>query len=499
MIADRCEAWQPTAIQQERLARLLDVDRTKLSKLKKKTGVTTEWFQGNKIDILVREFAKRHKGTTDADDATDGFAVTTHCTGGPHFSCASVPCEQRSQTVDEMWTYAGSSLGYSPEQIRTYSRRYEALVLETGFDDFERLLRTIEPVASQCWPEQGSLEREDFVSRVQRWAEDSSKIEQPCPHYWNVGALALIPVSPKLVCTNEEEVRVTMKFLSQLGAASSQLQCSCMAIVEDNGKKMYRLNTRRLPGRQHEQAGEVHGSKCARYLSRFTKRKEARFRMDGIFIARSSVCTCSVVLATIEVINRDGRPRPLRIAPSSALLPAILCTIGLKSESSGLGRVGCVFSTTEHPCSLDQFVMPRCQVGFAGEAFYERGFASDPLGHATKVRMGLFSITSRCFDIAGFGNEVHRARESSGVMVCRRPLIIPVTGIIGLQVGSDRSFPSLLCPCGKTARGHTKDGWFGKLLACLKGYSLVSSGSRLLVFAKRMSSSTFPCIFPFSL
>ena len=94
-----------------------------------------------------------------------------------------------------------------------------------------------------------------------------------------------------------------------------------MAIVEDNGKKMYRLNIRRLPGRQHEQAGDVHGSKCARYLSRFTKRKEARFRMDGIFIARSSVCTCSVVLATIEVINRDGRPRPLRIAPALPSCP----------------------------------------------------------------------------------------------------------------------------------------------------------------------------------
>lgn len=71
-----------------------------------------------------------------------------------------------------------------------------------------------------------------------------------------------------------------------------------MAIVQDNGKKRYRVNTRQLPGRQFEQAGEVHGSRFMRYLSRFTKLKEARFRMDGIFIARSSVCTCSVVLVS---------------------------------------------------------------------------------------------------------------------------------------------------------------------------------------------------------
>lgn len=64
-----------------------------------------------------------------------------------------------------------------------------------------------------------------------------------------------------------------------------------MAMVENNGKKIYRVNTRPLPGRQHEQAGGVHGSRYVRSLLRFTKRKEAKFRMDGIFTALLSVCT----------------------------------------------------------------------------------------------------------------------------------------------------------------------------------------------------------------
>ena len=73
-----------------------------------------------------------------------------------------------------------------------------------------------------------------------------------------------------------------------------------------------------------------------------------------------------------------------------------------------------------------------------------------------------FSVTSRCFDIAGFGNEVHGARVvgSDGLQAT---IDHPRDGDTGLQVGSDRSFPGLLCPCGKTARGHTKDGCFGAL------------------------------------
>ncbi len=78
-----------------------------------------------------------------------------------------------------------------------------------------------------------------------------------------------------------------------------------MAIVQDNGKKMYKMNTRQQPGRQLEQAGEVHGSRFLRYLSRFTKRKEAKFRMDGICIVRSSVYTCSVDLGKVCTNHLD--------------------------------------------------------------------------------------------------------------------------------------------------------------------------------------------------
>jgi len=224
VIADRCEAWQPTAIQQERLARLLDVDRTKLSKLKKKLASPRNGSKAQ-IDILVREFAKRHEGTTDADDANPTDSRSPHIAQWALIFRALQYRVNNDLTVDEMWTYAGSSLGYSPEQIRTYSRRYEALVLETGFDDFEPdSSELIEPVAShRVGLNRGSLEREDFVSRVQRWAEAIPENRAALSALLERWCSRVDPVSPKLVCTNEEEVRVTMKFLSQLGAASSQL------------------------------------------------------------------------------------------------------------------------------------------------------------------------------------------------------------------------------------------------------------------------------------
>jgi hypothetical protein len=67
------------------------------------------------------------------------------------------------------------------------------------------------------------LEREDFVSRVQRWAEAIPENRAALSALLERWCSRVDPVSPKLVCTKEEEVRVTMKFLSQLGAASSQL------------------------------------------------------------------------------------------------------------------------------------------------------------------------------------------------------------------------------------------------------------------------------------
>ena len=127
-------------------------------------------------------------------------------------------------------------MGYSPEQIRTYSRRYEALVLETGFDDFEPdSSELIAPVAShRVGLNRGSLEREDFVSRAQYWAESTAENRAVLCALLERWCSRVDPVSPKLVCTNEEEVRVTMKCLSQLGAARSQL---VLQLHGDGGKQ----------------------------------------------------------------------------------------------------------------------------------------------------------------------------------------------------------------------------------------------------------------------
>lgn len=224
VIADRCEAWQPAEIQQERLARLLDVDRTKLSKLKKKLASPRDGSKAQ-IDSLVREIAKRHDGTTDADDANPADSRSPHIAQWALIFRALQYRLNNDLSVDEMWTYAETSLGYSTEQIRTFSHRYEKLVLETGFDDFEPdSSELIAPVAShRVGLNRGSAEREDFVSRSQHWAKATPENRAVLSALLERWCSRVDPISPKLVCTNEEEVRVTMKCLSQLGAASSQL------------------------------------------------------------------------------------------------------------------------------------------------------------------------------------------------------------------------------------------------------------------------------------
>ena len=82
-----------------------------------------------------------------------------------------------------------------------------------------------------------------------------------------------------------------MKCLSQLGAASSQL---VLQLHGDGGKQWQKDIQSEYPAAtwsSAEQAGGVHGSRYVRSLLRFTKRKEAKFRMDGIFTALLSVCT----------------------------------------------------------------------------------------------------------------------------------------------------------------------------------------------------------------
>lgn len=82
----------------------------------------------------------------------------------------------------------------------------------------------IAPVAShRVGLNRGSAEREDFVSRSQHWAKATPENRAVLSALLERWCSRVDPISPKLVCTNEEEVRVTMKCLSQLGAASSQL------------------------------------------------------------------------------------------------------------------------------------------------------------------------------------------------------------------------------------------------------------------------------------
>ena len=225
VIADRSEPWQPVEMQQERLARLLGVERTKITKLKMKLASKLDNAKVP-LDVLVQEIARRQEGVTDAEDANASDSRSQHAEQWALIFRAMQYRLNNDLSMAEMWAYAAKHLGYSSDHISTYRRRYEALVQESGLDDFEPdSSELITPVAShRVGVIRGSVEREDFVARVQRWAEATPENRATLERLLEVWLSRVSPSSPKIVCRTSEEIHVMLKCLSQLGATSSQLK-----------------------------------------------------------------------------------------------------------------------------------------------------------------------------------------------------------------------------------------------------------------------------------
>lgn len=225
VIGARADSLQPLAITQERLARLLCVERTKVTKLKRKLeSANASDFVDTRT--LVREFARPFEdgcGEELREDAAE--AKTPHV---EHWAVIFRALERRLEagtSLPTAWSFASQYLRYSEDRVQRYASRYEHLVQETGLDDFEPTSsELIDVVASHSRGVlRGRKEREAFVNAVQRWAENDPNHQAHLCALLNIWFARVSSVHPRLVCWTLDELKTVVTCLEQLGVTREQL------------------------------------------------------------------------------------------------------------------------------------------------------------------------------------------------------------------------------------------------------------------------------------
>jgi integrase len=224
VISDRCAQWQPRCLQQARLANILNVDRTTLSKLK--TRLKTRHSKSDiSFDEVVNEISRRHEDTATHQQVDHFQSHAQYSDHWSHVFRALLYRIDNELNLDEMWSYARAHLGFSPEKIQAISRRYAHFVRETGFDDFEPASsELIDAVAShRSGVSRGRLERESFTSSVQQWVNAASENRCALEELLRIWVARVDPTSPRIVCQNMDELRMTIMTLENLGATATHL------------------------------------------------------------------------------------------------------------------------------------------------------------------------------------------------------------------------------------------------------------------------------------
>lgn len=225
VISERCHRWQPESLTQERLARLLFVERTKVTKLKRKLEAVPNSHSVTLWD-LVEKFTSPFEEDSSPGEADNAKAPSTPHV--EHWALVFRALEYRlanDLSLNEMWQYATKHLGYSPGRIQFYASRYEHLVHETGLDDFEPASsELVNPVVSHSRGiSRGRFEREAFVNRVQQWVESKPERRSALNGFMDIWFRHVSPVRPRIVCKSFDELRLVVSFLEQLGVSRRQL------------------------------------------------------------------------------------------------------------------------------------------------------------------------------------------------------------------------------------------------------------------------------------
>ena len=224
LISSHCQPWQPAYITQAQIAKMLNKERSSLSKVIKKLRVYQNSPKGLK---LLPEFVAlqgpRFPGVYDTAQAAD--SQSSEPRRWELFLRALQLRQEQDLTLDAMKLYAIDGLGMSQDTVEKMAGAYIRLVSETAMDDFEPASsHLVNPTVShQVGISRGANEREDFVARTQAWANSSranATILRNLLENWHARVKSSRPV---IVCQSSADFDVTIAALTDLGAKPQQL------------------------------------------------------------------------------------------------------------------------------------------------------------------------------------------------------------------------------------------------------------------------------------
>lgn len=234
LIAEQCARWQPKQITQVRLATMLNMERTALSKLW--TRIKGERGKFEAVAVvrkLTRNIDKRSSFAQTLPEVLD--ETPTPSRRWELFFRALLYRQEHGLSLDVLNTYVVDRMGFAPSNVDSVLEKYRNLVLECAFDDFEPAdSELVLPVAShQEGLARGAIEREDFVARAQAWAEskpENATRLRKMTEDWHARVRA---DKPSIVCKDLGEFDNTMGILMALGAQPDQLDIQLHGLETD--------------------------------------------------------------------------------------------------------------------------------------------------------------------------------------------------------------------------------------------------------------------------
>jgi site-specific recombinase XerD len=234
VIAYRSEPWQPKIITQARLANVLNMERTRLSKRWGKFSKGKKFDAHAVVRALIEEISTSKPDGPEAPEVSDDSVWSP--TRWDLFIRVLEYRQKNNLSLDGLRDYAVDGLMFSSEKVESLLSTYRGLVEETAFDDFEPTSsELIDSVAShQKGVERGANERRDFIARAQAWAKASDANSASLRALLENWKSRLSAIKPLIVCRTMDELNQWLGLLKLLEAHPDQLTIGLHGDLQDS-------------------------------------------------------------------------------------------------------------------------------------------------------------------------------------------------------------------------------------------------------------------------
>lgn len=234
VIAYRSEPWQAKNITQDRLANVLNMERTRLSKQWGKLAIGHKFDASAFVRTLIESNSTSKTAGTDVPEVSDESVFSP--TRWDLFIRVLEYRQKNNLSLDGLRDYAVDGLMFSSEMVESLLSTYCGLVEDTAFDDFEPTSSDlIKPVAShQKGVERGANERRDFIARAQAWAKASYANSASLRAILENWKSRLSAIKPLIVCRTMDELNQWLGLLKLLEAHPDQLTIGLHGDLQDS-------------------------------------------------------------------------------------------------------------------------------------------------------------------------------------------------------------------------------------------------------------------------